>query len=117
MDMARFFASVEATFLAKFRESEAISHKGDRGENREEILTDFLTTHLPKRYGVIKGQVVTRQGSVSHSADILIYDADSGPVPYQGRTAILPVEDIYGIIEVKSKLAKDDLVDAMRKIE
>jgi hypothetical protein len=117
MDMERFFANVETTFLAKFQESAAIFHSGDRGENREEILSEFLVTHLPKRYGVAKGQIVTRSGALSHSADIIVYDSASCPVLYQGRTAILPIEGIYGIIEVKSTLAKDDLLDATGKIE
>jgi hypothetical protein len=117
MDMERFFANVEATFLAKFQESAAIFHAGDRGENREEILSEFLSAHLPTRYGVTKGQIVTRSGALSHSADIIVYDSTNCPVLYQGRTAILPIEGIYGIIEVKSTLAKDDLLDATGKIE
>jgi hypothetical protein len=117
MDMAQFFSKVEATFLAKFQETASIGHPGDKGENREEILSDFLLQHLPKRYGVTKGQAVTRHGIMSHSADIIIYDSLNCPVLYQGRTAILPIEGVYGIIEVKSRLTKAELLDAMGKIE
>jgi hypothetical protein len=38
-------------------------------------------------------------------------------VLYQGQTSIVPVECVYGIVEVKSKLSKSELIDAMGKIE
>jgi uncharacterized protein DUF6602 len=117
MDMEHFFASVEATFLAKFQESAAVHHSGDLGENREEILREFLTVHLPGRYGVAKGQIVNRSGALSHSADIVIYDSLNCPVLYSGRTVILPVEGVYGIIEVKSTLGKDKFLEASKQIE
>ena len=79
MDMPEFFAKVEATLLAKFQMAGAIAHAGDKGENREEILRDFLARHLPGRYGITKGHVVTRDGSLSHSADIIIYDSLVAP--------------------------------------
>lgn len=117
MDMSDFFANVETTFLAKFNESAIVTHPGDKGENREEILSEFLATHLPKRYGITKGQVVTRHGLISPSIDIIIYDALNCPILYSGRTAIVPVEGVYGIIEVKSKLSKAKLLEGMRNIK
>lgn len=117
MDMNEFFARVEATLLSKFREAEVVRHGGDRGENREEILAEFLGQHLPSRYGILKGEVVTRAGETSHSADLIIYDAIDCPVLYQGRTAVVPIEGVYGIIELKSRLSKAELVNAMQKLE
>jgi uncharacterized protein DUF6602 len=117
MDMLEFFAAVEATFLARFQASAAVAHPGDKGENRELILREFLRDHLPKRYGVTKGHVVTQNGTMGHSADVIIYDALGCPVLYQEQTSIIPIEGVYGIIEVKSSLAKPELIDAMGKIE
>lgn len=117
MDIQERFARLEDTLLSQFREAGFVHHAGDRGENREEILRDFLQKHLPKRYGVLKGEIITRDGAKSHSADIIIYDAMNAPVLYSGRTAVLPIESVYGIIEVKSTLSKAELVDALKKIE
>jgi hypothetical protein len=117
MDVAERFKKIEQTLLARFEEAADVNHKGDRGENREKILREFLEEHLPRRYGVAKGEVVTRDGDHSHSADIIVYDAHSGPVLYAGDTAILPVEAVYGIIEVKSRLSKAEFVDASKKVE
>jgi len=116
MNLANLFSTVEATMVARFNEASAVQHKGDRGGSREEILRQFLAEHLPRRFGVTKGEVMTRDGSQSHSADIIIYDADNGPVLYSGETKILPVEAVYGIIEVKSRLSKAEFVDASKKV-
>ena len=117
MDMVDFLAKVEATLLAKFNESSVISNPTDKGDNREEFLRRFLSDHLPSRYGVAKGQIVTKDGALSHSADIIVYDKINCPVLFQGNTSILPVEGVYGIVEVKSHLSKQELLDAMTKIE
>jgi len=117
MEMSEFFTRVEETMLAMFRQAGFVQHAGDKGENREEILRDFLEKHLPKRYGIIKGEVITKDGTRSHSADVIIYDALNCPVLYRGHTAVLPIEGVYGIIEVKSRLSKAEFLDAAAKIE
>lgn len=117
MDLNELFATIETTLLARFKESGFIQHAGDKGENREEILMDFLGKHLPKRYGVTKGEVITKDGSRSHAIDIIIYDAVNCPILYSGKTSIVPIEGVYGIIEVKSSLSKAEFEDAAGKIE
>ena len=117
MDLNELFASIESTLLARFKESGFIQHSGDKGENREEILREFLENHLPKRYGVTKGEVITKDGNRSHAIDIIIYDAVNCPVLYSGKTSIVPIEGVYGIIEVKSSLSKAEFEDAAGKIE
>ncbi len=94
-----------------------MKHLGDRGDNREHILREFLAAHLPKKYGVAKGQIITKTGQISHSADIIIYDAVTTPVLYSEKTAIVPIEGVYGIIEVKSSLSKAEFITAARQIE
>jgi hypothetical protein len=117
MNLSDFFQRVEETLLARFRESGFVAHAGDKGENREEILREFLERHLPRKYGVLKGEIITASGDRSHSADIIIFDALNAPVLYRGKTAVVPIESVYGLIEVKSSLSKAELLDATRKIE
>lgn len=115
--LPKLFASIEATMLARFREAGFVKHAGDKGENREHILREFLAEHLPKKYGVTKGEVISKQGQHSHSADIIIYDAINCPVLYSEKTSIVPAEGVYGIIEVKSSLSKTEFIGAARQIE
>jgi hypothetical protein len=108
---------IEDSLLARFREAEAIQHRGDRGESRELLLRAFLEEHIPRRYGVAKGEVVTKSGDKSHSADVIVYDAMNSPVLYSNGTKVLPIEGVYGVIEVKSTMTKAEFVDASKKIE
>lgn len=116
VQFGEFLESIEATILAEFKSSGFIEHSGDKGENRESILRGFLEKQLPPRYGVTKGEILTPEGNRSQSADVIIYDAVNCPLLYADRTAILPIEGVYGIIEVKSTLSKAELVDALTKV-
>jgi hypothetical protein len=117
MMLTDLFIHIEQTLVAQFNETSVIHHKGDRGENREEILRKFLEDHLPKRFGVAKGEIVSLNGEHSYSADIIIYDAVNCPILYAGKTQILPIEGVYGVIEIKSGLSKDELLSDCEKIE
>jgi len=116
MNLNDLFASIETTLLSRFKESGFVQHSGDKGENREEILRKFLVKHLPKRFGVTKGEVITKDAKRSHAIDIIIYDAINCPVLYSEKTSIVSIEGVYGIIEVKSSLSKVEFCDAADKI-
>jgi hypothetical protein len=117
MKLEELFQLVEVTLSAQLDEAGFVQHSGDKGENREKVLMDFLANHLPSRYGVAKGEVITKSGERSHSADLIIFDRTMCPVLYSGRTQIIPIEGVYGIIEVKSSLSKTELDDCIKKIE
>lgn len=116
VDLPELFKLIERTLSTQLEEAGFINHSGDMGENREDILRNFLQLHLPDRYGVTKGEILTKDGIRSHSADIIIYDKIDCPILYSGKTSIVPMEGVYGIIEVKSKLSKKELVDSGKKI-
>ena len=99
MDLKELFTSIKTTMLSRFKESGFIQHNGDKGENREEILMEFLANHLPKRYGVTKGEVITKDGKRSHEVDIIIYDAVNCPMLYAGKTSIFPVEGVSELLK------------------
>jgi hypothetical protein len=117
MNMTEFFANVERTMQAKYAETDMIHHSGDKGVNRETILRSLLEKRLPSRYGVVKGEMVTRSGESTHFADVIIYDKLNCPVLHADDTAVVPIEGVYGIIEVKSRLSKAELLVATRQIE
>lgn len=115
-DLHTLFEHINESLSARFREAGFVHHKGDRGANRELLLREFLQQHLPKRYGIAKGEILTRDGDHSHSADIIVYDAVNCPVLYAEDTAIIPIEGVYGIIEVKSQLSKAEFVSTAKKL-
>ena len=110
------FQGLEVLLLAEHQRAESRDHKGDRGEQREEALRSFLRARLPQRFGVVKAAAVATNGEQSPSHDILIYDCLNAPIFDIGTSSIVPVESVYGVIEVKSRLSKQELVDAADNI-
>jgi len=116
VDVPELFRQHEVAISARARSAGIVQHAGDRGGDREEILREFLAKHLPAKFGVTKGEVVTKSGAHSRAADVLIYDVVNCPVLYRDETTVLPIEGVYGIIEVKSTLSKAELQDATSKV-
>ena len=92
-------------------------HYGESGAEVEIILRDFLNDHLPKRFAADTGCVIDDESNISMQTDIIIYDALNSPIIRKGkRVLILPNDNVASVIEVKSKLNKDELKDAAKKI-
>jgi len=47
-NLTALFQQVETGILADFQEAAFVGHAGDKGENREEILRQFLAERLPR---------------------------------------------------------------------
>ena len=108
----RFFAEVEATMKLKFRGWEKdMPHQGEKGGIRERRVKDFLSSILPKKYGIGTGHIIDsqRDSVISYQMDIVIYDAVDGIVlPVDDYYSLFPCECVYAAIEVKSELNAAD---------
>jgi hypothetical protein len=86
----------------------AISHAGEKGRSLEAEVTTLLRSFLPGEYGLTTGFVVyhTAKGlHLSSQLDIIIYDPiRSGPIARLATCDVLPLEAVYGYIEVKAVL-------------
>jgi hypothetical protein len=92
-------------------------HAAERGSEAEETLKQFLREKLPRRFDVASGIVIGSDNQISRQTDVIIYDAMNSPVYRAGsRLQILPRDNVACVIEVKSKLNKDELKDAASKI-
>jgi len=88
-----------------------------RGLPREAAFRRILGDFLPRKFGVATGYVVSAKGSWSRQADIILYDALEAPILAIDRERsiyVVPVESVFGIIEVKSTLTEKDLRAALR---
>ena len=97
--------------MQEFQETEkTLSFPPDRGGQREEAIRKFLSENLPRRYGISKGFVVSHDGIQSDQCDVIIYDADTSPIFYTDvNQEILPIESVYAVIQVKSRLTPTSL--------
>lgn len=91
-------------------------HRGKLGEAREILLQRFLSSYLPKRFGIGSGFTILSGSSVSTEQDIIIYDALNNPVFFpEFRSSIFPPNAIQALIEVKSSLDKSELQNTVQK--
>lgn len=92
-------------------------HAAESGAEAELILKTFLKDRLPRRFDIESGFVVGLDGTVSRQTDLMIFDALNSPIYRKGPKAhILPRDNVAAVIEVKSKINKEELKDAARKI-
>lgn len=119
VNIKQLFRNVSAQLNLKFKETEqTLNFPLDRGGEREEAIRQFLVKTLPRRYGISKGFVVSHKGIQSNQCDIIIYDAETSPIFYKDVSQeIFPIEAVYSVIQVKSKLGKKELQDAIQNIK
>lgn len=118
MDVRQKFVAASKVLMARFDETRIIHHSGGKGTARENIIIgDFLREHLPKRYAVGRGEVVTPENYVSGQLDVIIFDEFRCPSFFldEGHS-VFPIESVYAAISVRSTLKSDDLEIAYKNI-
>ena len=86
----------------------SITHAGEKGRALEHQVHQFLRDLLPHEYGLTTGFVawLSPHGLVlSPQLDIIIYDAiRHSPLIHLETCDVLPLEAVYGYVEVKASL-------------
>ncbi|MFZ1217968.1 MAG: DUF6602 domain-containing protein [Chthoniobacterales bacterium] len=120
--LERLLAEASEMMAAKLR-SKLLAHPGEVGTAREQVVRDFLSSQLPKRFEVSTGFAFDCTGAISDQLDVIIYEAGICPrfeVP--GGKFLFPCEGILAVGQVKSSLtsrqkakdAFDNLASAKR---
>lgn len=119
MEIKKIFRGISEKLLSDFNISANINHTTSKGNYREKTLLNFLKNgYLPEKYGVGSGEIVSSINQTSKQSDLIIFDKFNGiPFLYSEETQIYPIESVYGIIEVKSKLTKPELIIALENIK
>lgn len=95
-----------------------IQHNGEKGTARENILEEYLKNYLPEKYCFSKGTIVDCKDVQSRQVDIIIHDKFLTPYLIDmDDTKIVPIESVYGVVEVKSTLTKEELRKCVKNIE
>ncbi len=96
----------------------AFTHGGIKGSCFEEILVSFLRPLLPSRIGICTGQVIDSLGNYSKQLDLILYDQVNAPTLKIARDIrLLPVECVFGVIEVKAKLTGKEIQQVFDNME
>jgi hypothetical protein len=92
------------------------THRLSAGENREDLVSKFLKDHLPARFGVNSGMVISNNGLFSNQADLIITDSLNNSRLYAGSSNQLwTAESVYAMVEVKTTLNLTELRDCIEK--
>jgi hypothetical protein len=93
-------------------------HRLSGGENREQLITDFLSSHLPGRFSVSSGLIVSPIGQFSNQADVVVVDRQNNS-PLYGTSCVplWPVESVYALMEVKTTLSPSEITDSVSKCQ
>ncbi|MCC7681066.1 DUF6602 domain-containing protein [Janthinobacterium sp. FW305-128] len=98
-------------------ETGKLFHPGEFGTYRESIFREFLKLCVPSRLEIGSGFLINSKGDVSTQADIVIYDRSAIPrVESNEHQRFFPVEGVCAIGEVKSRLSKAGLREALNKL-
>jgi hypothetical protein len=119
MDIQKVFRGISKKLMNDFEISAQINHNGNIGSFRENALKEFLEIgRLPKRYGIGNGEIVGHISNVSRQSDLIIFDQlDNIPLLYDTQVQVYPIDCVYGIVEVKSKLSKEKLLEGLENIK
>jgi len=99
------------------------------GQAVEAYIRKWLSEFLPKKYGVTSGYIVP--DLYDHSAklyhyDIIIYNQLEAPILWtegnydqsdQGKFRAIPAKYVSAVYEVKARLTKDNVIDALKKLD
>ncbi len=91
-------------------------HPGEFGTYREKIIKSLIEPFLPTRLAIGSGFIITSNNNISTQCDIIIYDKENTPVIETSEQRFFPIECVAGVIEVKSKLTKTQLKEALIKL-
>ncbi|MDD4080683.1 MAG: hypothetical protein PHP02_04645 [Eubacteriales bacterium] len=94
--------------------SSLLSHQGVKGDLREAALRNGLRALIPRKYDIGTGIIMDAHNTQSNQQDFIIYDGFSSPSFLNDETTvILPVESVYAITEIKSRLTAKELERAI----
>jgi hypothetical protein len=109
LDFPRFLESAGKEFEARIERAAFYQHPTGVGDAREDVVRQYLQDILPPRFSVDRGKIFDSEGSLSREFDVIVSEAhDIAPAMSLAGRRIVPIEAVYGVLEVKSVLSGDN---------
>ncbi|MDE2730670.1 MAG: hypothetical protein OXI38_04655 [Bacteroidota bacterium] len=115
--LIRHYASVAEELRSKAQQAAVLGNPTGIGTEREEIYRIILERYLPKQCDVfLGGYLFDRNGESSAQLDVIATAGNTlrFQMP-EGNRHIAPLEGSIAVVEVKSRLDKNTLLDALEK--
>ena len=108
LDFPTFLEAAGKEFQARIERAAFYQHPTGIGDAREDVVREYLQEVLTPRFAVDRGRIFDSEGHLSREFDVIISEAhDVAPVMSLAGRRIVPVEAVYGVLEVKSVLGGD----------
>lgn len=99
-----------------FKRNNYLLHPGEYGKYREDIFKELLRIVINKDKSIGDGFIITSDDERSTQCDVIIYNTNTIPLIDGGIAKFYPVEEVNGVIEIKSELSYTELKNALRKL-
>jgi hypothetical protein len=109
----RYSSAIIEGMVCKISASSPLKHKLTKGELRELFITSILKSFLTKQFDIGTGIIINQKEEQSNQTDIIIYDNRILP-PFikEQHIGVYPAESVVGVIEVKSKLDRNAIINS-----
>lgn len=111
-----YFDSMADELLSRYNRTKLQKSSENMGKNREIFLNNFLELCLPNKLCVKVGEIWDKEGYKTGQIDTIITRNDCPSLLF-GRRNVYLAEGIFAIIEVKTKLSREKLIEAGEKLE
>jgi len=116
-----------ATFIEKYNfhsrnifvgDDGSLIHSSEFGQYRERLVKELLSDFLPRYVSLGEGFICNKNSKRSTQCDIVIYNREETPnLESDDLRRFFPIETLYGVGEVKSKLSVYELKKAAKKLQ
>lgn len=111
------FEKISNTISSEYNLTIFGEHRSLKGSKREKILRNFLRDLLPQQYSLGDGEIFDSNGLISKQVDIIIHNSHMPVFRYSKYLLLYPIESVFGVCEVKTKLDKQSLKEAIENIQ
>ena len=115
----KFIRRVGQRLVSEFRDAKAATTPPTVGSAMEQPVRDQLEQILPRGVAVGEGFVIDSHGGTSQQQDVVLYERDICPVfsiNKTPQTTYYPCEGVIAVGEIKSRLDRNSLEDAFKKV-
>ena len=112
--LTQHYAAVAEELRLKAQQAGLLSNSTAVGTEREEVYRTFLARHLPKTCDVfLGGYLFDLNGESSAQIDVIVTTNNTPRFQMSGGRHIAPLEGSIAAAEIKTRLDKDSLQDAL----
>lgn len=110
--LASHFSRIQRRLQAEGDAAKSFHHGGNRGQNREAFIREFLTQNLSELWGVGTGEIIHKDSSPEErrrQIDVVVHNKKYPKLSLATNIDLFFIETVSSFIEIKSCLRKKDL--------